>query len=159
MKPTDTSNPDYFHKVVDCQRGCPAHTDVPAYIRMIAQGEFSDAYMENRKSNVFPGILGRVCDRPCEPACRRGRHLQEVLRPPRASLRRRGVPGQGSGARDGIAAQERERVTQRGDDDLVTRLDLGRAEHVEEDRLPGLRIERSEALEVVGTAAIQEPLQ
>jgi len=40
---------------------------------MIAQGRFSDAYMENRKSNVFPGILGRVCDRPCEPACRRGR--------------------------------------------------------------------------------------
>ena len=73
MKPTDTSNPDYFHKVVDCQWGCPAHTDVPAYIRMIAQGRFSDAYMENRKSNVFPGILGRVCDRPCEPACRRGR--------------------------------------------------------------------------------------
>jgi formate dehydrogenase beta subunit len=73
MKPTDTSNPEYFHKVVDCQWGCPAHTDVPAYIRMIAQGEFSDAYMENRKSNVFPGILGRVCDRPCEPACRRGR--------------------------------------------------------------------------------------
>lgn len=73
MKPTDTSNPDYFHKVVDCQWGCPAHTDVPEYIRMIAQGRFSDAYMENRKSNVFPGILGRVCDRPCEPACRRGR--------------------------------------------------------------------------------------
>jgi NADPH-dependent glutamate synthase beta subunit-like oxidoreductase len=73
MKPTDTSNPEYFHKVVDCQYGCPAHTDVPAYIRMIAQGQFSDAYMENRKSNVFPGILGRVCDRPCEPACRRGR--------------------------------------------------------------------------------------
>ena len=73
MKPTDTSNPEYFHKVVDCQCGCPAHTDVPDYIRMIAQGQFSDAYMENRKSNVFPGILGRVCDRPCEPACRRGR--------------------------------------------------------------------------------------
>ena len=73
MKPTDTSNPEYFHKVVDCQYGCPAHTDVPEYIRMIAQGRFSDAYMENRKSNVFPGILGRVCDRPCEPACRRGR--------------------------------------------------------------------------------------
>jgi len=73
MKPTDTANPEYFHKVVDCQWGCPAHTDVPAYIRMIAQGQFSDAYMENRKSNVFPGILGRVCDRPCEPACRRGR--------------------------------------------------------------------------------------
>ena len=73
MKPTDTSNPDYFHKVVDCQYGCPAHTDVPEYIRLIAQGRFSDAYMENRKSNVFPGILGRVCDRPCEPVCRRGR--------------------------------------------------------------------------------------
>jgi formate dehydrogenase beta subunit len=73
MKPTDTSNPEYFHKVVDCQYGCPAHTDVPSYIRMIAQGRFSDAYMENRESNVFPGILGRVCDRPCEPACRRGR--------------------------------------------------------------------------------------
>jgi len=73
MKPTDTSNPDYFHKVVDCQWACPAHTDVPLYIRLIAQGRFSDAYIENRKSNVFPGILGRVCDRPCEPACRRGR--------------------------------------------------------------------------------------
>ena len=73
MKPTDTSNPDYFHKVVDCQWACPAHTDVPGYIRLIAQGRFSDAYILNRKSNVFPGILGRVCDRPCEPACRRGR--------------------------------------------------------------------------------------
>jgi len=73
MKPTDTSRPDYFHKVVDCQWACPAHTDVPSYIRLIAQGEFSDAYMLNRDSNVFPGILGRVCDRPCEPACRRGR--------------------------------------------------------------------------------------
>lgn len=73
MKPTDTSNPDYFHKVVDCQWACPAHTDVPGYIRLIAQGRFDDAYMLNRESNVFPGILGRVCDRPCEPACRRGR--------------------------------------------------------------------------------------
>ena len=73
MRPTDTSNPDYFHKVVDCQWGCPAHTDVPEYIRLIAQGRFTDAYMVNRQSNVFPGILGRVCDRPCEPACRRGR--------------------------------------------------------------------------------------
>jgi len=73
MKPTDTSNPDYFHQVVDCQWACPAHTDVPGYIRLIAQGRFSDAYLLNRKSNVFPGILGRVCDRPCEPACRRGR--------------------------------------------------------------------------------------
>lgn len=73
MKPTDTSNPDYFHKVVDCQWACPAHTDVPKYIRQIAQGNFTDAYLTNRESNVFPGILGRVCDRPCEPACRRGR--------------------------------------------------------------------------------------
>lgn len=73
MSQTDTSNPDYFHKVVDCQWACPAHTDVPEYIRLIAQGRFTDAYMVNRHSNVFPGILGRVCDRPCEPACRRGR--------------------------------------------------------------------------------------
>ena len=73
MKPTDISDPNYFHKVVDCQWACPAHTDVPEYIRLIAQGKFSDAYMFNRKSNVFPGILGRVCDRPCEPACRRTR--------------------------------------------------------------------------------------
>ncbi len=73
MKPTDTTDPDYFHKVVDCQWACPAHTDVPEYIRLIAQGRFGDAYMSNRRSNIFPGILGRVCDRPCEPACRRGR--------------------------------------------------------------------------------------
>jgi formate dehydrogenase (NADP+) beta subunit len=73
MQPTDTAQPDYFHKVVDCQWACPAHTDVPEYIRLIAQGRFTDAYMVNRHSNVFPGILGRVCDRPCEPACRRGR--------------------------------------------------------------------------------------
>lgn len=73
MKPTDTSDPQYFHRVVDCQFACPAHTDVPEYIRLIAQGRFSDAYVANRKTNVFPGILGRVCDRPCEPACRRTR--------------------------------------------------------------------------------------
>ncbi len=70
---TDTSHPDYYHRVVDCQWACPAHTDVPEYIRLIAQGRFTDAYLLNRQSNVFPGILGRVCDRPCEPACRRGR--------------------------------------------------------------------------------------
>lgn len=73
VNPTDTSNPDYFHKVVDCQWACPAHTDVPEYIRLIAQGRYTDAYMLNRESNVFPAILGRVCDRPCEPVCRRGR--------------------------------------------------------------------------------------
>jgi formate dehydrogenase beta subunit len=73
VEPTDTRNPDYYHRVVDCQWACPAHTDVPEYIRLIAQGQFTDAYLVNRESNVFPGILGRVCDRPCEPACRRGR--------------------------------------------------------------------------------------
>jgi NADPH-dependent glutamate synthase beta subunit-like oxidoreductase len=73
LKPTDIRNPDYFHKVVDCQWACPAHTPVPEYIRLIAAGRYSDAYMVNWKSNVFPGILGRTCDRPCEPACRRGR--------------------------------------------------------------------------------------
>ena len=73
MKPTDIQHPDYFHKVVDCQWACPAHTPVPEYIRLIAAGRYSDAYMVNWQSNVFPGILGRTCDRPCEPACRRGR--------------------------------------------------------------------------------------
>ena len=73
MKPTDIGDPQYFHKVVDCQWACPAHTPVPEYIRLIAQGRYGDAYMVNWKSNVFPGILGRTCDRPCEPACRRGR--------------------------------------------------------------------------------------
>src|SRR6478735_7632449 len=73
MQPTDTTQPDYFHKVVDCQWACPAHTDVPEYIRLIAQGRFTEAYLVNRDSNVFPGILGRTCDRPCEPACRRTR--------------------------------------------------------------------------------------
>ena len=72
-KPTDISDPNYFHKVVDCQWACPAHTPVPEYIRMIAQRQYTEAYMVNWESNVFPGILGRTCDRPCEPACRRGR--------------------------------------------------------------------------------------
>jgi NADPH-dependent glutamate synthase beta subunit-like oxidoreductase/ferredoxin len=73
VKPTDVQNPNYFHKVVDCQWACPAHTNVPEYIRLIAQGRYTDAYILNRESNVFPGVLGRTCDRPCEPACRRGR--------------------------------------------------------------------------------------
>jgi formate dehydrogenase beta subunit len=73
VQPTDVRKPDYFHKVVDCQWACPAHTNVPEYIRLIAQGRYSDAYMLNRESNVFPGVLGRTCDRPCEPACRRTR--------------------------------------------------------------------------------------
>jgi formate dehydrogenase (NADP+) beta subunit len=73
VQPTDIAHPDYFHKVVDCQWACPAHTPVPEYIRLIAAGRYTDAYMVNWASNVFPGILGRTCDRPCEPACRRGR--------------------------------------------------------------------------------------
>ena len=79
MKPTDIGNPDYFHKVVDCQWACPAHTPVPEYIRLIAAGRYSDAYMINWESNVFPGILGRTCDRPCEPACRRRRVEEEPV--------------------------------------------------------------------------------
>ena len=79
MKPTDVSDPDYFHKVIDCQWACPAHTPVPEYIRLIAAGRYDDAYMVNWKSNVFPGILGRTCDRPCEPACRRGRVEEEPV--------------------------------------------------------------------------------
>jgi len=73
LQATNTANPSYFHKVVDCQWACPAHTPVPEYIRLIGQGRYTDAYMINWVSNVFPGILGRTCDRPCEPACRRGR--------------------------------------------------------------------------------------
>lgn len=79
MKPTNTDNPEYFHKVVDCQYACPAHTPVPEYIRLIAAQRYSDAYMVNWESNVFPGVLGRTCDRPCEPACRRGRVDEEPV--------------------------------------------------------------------------------
>src|SRR5918992_491471 len=73
MHPTNVGNPNYYHRVVDCEWACPAHTNVPEYIRLIAQGRYTEAYLVNRESNVFPGILGRTCDRPCEPACRRGR--------------------------------------------------------------------------------------
>lgn len=79
MKPTDINDPEYFHKVVDCQLACPAHTPVPEYIRLIAAERYTDAYMVNWESNVFPGILGRTCDRPCEPACRRGRVEDEPV--------------------------------------------------------------------------------
>ncbi len=82
MLPTDIRHPDYFHKVVDCQWACPAHTPVPEYIRLIAAGRYSDAYLVNWKSNVFPGILGRTCDRPCEPACRRGRVEEKQMERP-----------------------------------------------------------------------------
>ncbi len=79
MLPTNTKGPDYYHKVVDCQLACPAHTPVPEYIRLIAEGRYNDAYMINWRSNVFPGVLGRTCDRPCEPACRRGRVEDEPV--------------------------------------------------------------------------------
>src|SRR3954463_15488350 len=79
VQPTEVVNPEYFHKVVDCQHACPAHTPVPEYIRLIAEEKYTDAYMINWKSNVFPGILGRTCDRPCEPACRRGRVEDEPV--------------------------------------------------------------------------------
>ncbi len=79
MKPTNVADPEYFHKVVDCQHACPAHTPVPEYIRLIAAGRYSDAYLINWESNVFPGVLGRTCDRPCEPACRRGRVEEEPV--------------------------------------------------------------------------------
>ena len=80
LQATDVRDPDYFHRVVDCQWACPAHTPVPEYIRLIAAGRYGDAYLVNWRSNVFPGILGRTCDRPCEPACRRGR-VEEAQRP------------------------------------------------------------------------------
>ncbi|WP_028583507.1 FAD-dependent oxidoreductase [Desulfogranum mediterraneum] len=79
MKPTDINNPEYFHRVIDCQYACPSHTPVPEYIRLISEKRYDDAYMINWISNVFPGILGRVCDRPCEPACRRGRVEREAV--------------------------------------------------------------------------------
>jgi len=82
VRPTNVADPAYFHKVVDCQWACPAHTPVPEYIRLIAQGRYDQAYMVNWVSNVFPGVLGRTCDRPCEPACRRGRVEDENMAKP-----------------------------------------------------------------------------
>lgn len=79
MNPTDINDPEYFHRVIDCQFACPAHTPVPEYIRLIAEKRYAEAYMINWESNVFPGILGRVCDRPCEPACRRGRVEEKAV--------------------------------------------------------------------------------
>jgi formate dehydrogenase (NADP+) beta subunit len=99
LKPTDIKHPDYFHKVVDCQWACPAHTPVPEYIRLIADQRYTDAYMINWKSNVFPGILGRTCDRPCEPACRRGRVEEGQAKPePVAICRLKRVAADNKGA-------------------------------------------------------------
>lgn len=108
MNPTDIKNPEYFHKVIDCQFACPAHTLVPEYIRLIAEKKYADAYMVNWESNVFPGILGRVCDRPCEPACRRGRvekkavaicRLKRVCADNKGDITHRlpGIPGEKNG--------------------------------------------------------------
>ncbi|MCX7141422.1 MAG: FAD-dependent oxidoreductase, partial [Proteobacteria bacterium] len=105
MKPTDIGAPDYFHKVVDCQWACPAHTPVPEYIRLIAAGRYDDAYMVNWQSNVFPGILGRTCDRPCEPACRRSR-----------------VEDDAGAAREPVAICRLKRVAADNKDDIRSRL-------------------------------------
>jgi NADPH-dependent glutamate synthase beta subunit-like oxidoreductase/ferredoxin len=112
MEPTDISNPNYFHKVVDCQWACPAHTPVPEYIRLIAAGRYSDAYLVNWKSNVFPGILGRTCDRPCEPACRRGRVEEGNV-----ELRKPAAPGEESRAEPvAICRLKRVAADLKGDD-------------------------------------------
>src|SRR5260370_193455 len=107
MEPTHVRDPNYFHKVVDCQWACPAHTNVPGYIRLIAQERYADAYMLNRESNVFPGILGRTCDRPCEPACRRERvdgKPVAICRPKRVASDLRGDGGAGGGVGGGGGA-------------------------------------------------------
>ena len=114
MKPTDIGAPDYFHKVVDCQWACPAHTPVPEYIRLIAAGRYDDAYMVNWQSNVFPGILGRTCDRPCEPACRRSRVEEEASAP--------GQDPAASPAREPVAICRLKRVAADNKDDIRARL-------------------------------------
>jgi NADPH-dependent glutamate synthase beta subunit-like oxidoreductase len=119
LKPTDIGDPDYFHKVVDCQWACPAHTPVPEYIRLIAQGRYSDAYMVNWASNVFPGILGRTCDRPCEPACRRGR-VEEGH--PEAD-------GKSAGKPEPVAICRLKRVAADNKDDIRSRLPAKAARH------------------------------
>jgi NADPH-dependent glutamate synthase beta subunit-like oxidoreductase len=113
VQPTDIRNPQYFHKVVDCQWACPAHTRVPEYIRLIAAGRYDDAYLLNWDSNVFPGILGRTCDRPCEPACRRGRVEESNGEKPEpvAICRLKRVAADNRS--DGIEARMRSRLPQR----------------------------------------------
>ena len=97
MKPTDTGRPDHFHKVVSCQWTCPAHTPVPEYIRLTAEGRYADAYMINWQANVFPGVLGRVCDRPCESACRRMRVEDGQSKEPVAICRLKRVAADNTG--------------------------------------------------------------
>src|SRR2546422_959332 len=120
MTPTDVTDPRYYHKVVDCQWACPAHTNVPEYLRLIAQGRYSDSYLLNRESNVFPGILGRTCDRPCEPACRRpARAAHRCERPdaarlPLRDLRETGATGRADAHQHSRVPAARERVGRRG---------------------------------------------
>ena len=114
MKPTDIGAPEYFHKVVDCQWACPAHTPVPEYIRLIAAGRYDDAYMVNWQSNVFPGILGRTCDRPCEPACRRSRVEEEAPEP--------GTDQAASVAKEPVAICRLKRVAADNKSDIRARL-------------------------------------
>jgi NADPH-dependent glutamate synthase beta subunit-like oxidoreductase/ferredoxin len=114
LKPTDIGAPDYFHKVVDCQWACPAHTPVPEYIRLIAAGRYDDAYMVNWQSNVFPGILGRTCDRPCEPACRRSRVEDDAPAP--------GKDAAAVAAKEPVAICRLKRVAADNKDDIRARL-------------------------------------
>ncbi|MBP8146050.1 MAG: FAD-dependent oxidoreductase, partial [Inhella sp.] len=117
MQPTNVNDPNYFHRVVDCQWACPAHTPVPEYIRLISQGRFDEAYMVNWVSNVFPGILGRTCDRPCEPACRRGRVEEENIAKPEpvaiCRLKRVTADFKGEGVRALMPAPPKQRKGQR----------------------------------------------
>ena len=116
MQPTNIKNPDYFHKVVDCQWACPAHTPVPEYIRLIAAGKYGDAYMVNWNSNVFPGILGRTCDRPCEPACRRSRVEDAPAEDAKGAA--------ASASREPVAICRLKRVAADNKDDIRARLPL-----------------------------------
>jgi NADPH-dependent glutamate synthase beta subunit-like oxidoreductase len=117
VQPTNVNDPNYFHRVVDCQWACPAHTPVPEYIRLISQGRFDEAYMVNWVSNVFPGILGRTCDRPCEPACRRGRVEEENIAKPEpvaiCRLKRVTADFKGEGVRALMPAPPKQRKGQR----------------------------------------------
>ncbi len=121
MKATDISNPEYFHKVVDCQYACPAHTPVPEYIRLIAAERYDDAYMINWESNVFPGVLGRTCDRPCEPACRRGRIEEE----PVAICRLKRVAADNKD--DGVIASRMPEIPKRKNDKRIALIGAGPA--------------------------------
>jgi len=63
---------EWFKQNISCRWACPVSTDIPRYLALIAEGRFEEAYYVNKQANLFPEILGRVCHRPCEAACRRG---------------------------------------------------------------------------------------